>query len=183
MTRRVHRSPIDNKYHIGGHAYPHLVGSRRQVSEGFAYKTAGDLTKADLVRNKHGRYVSRRKHVTATREKRLLKYGYSARKGQFGAVKMTAVHKNGTSARRKTRGGGKTAEEKAAEEKAAAKEAEAAAAAAAKEAAAAKVTNKTPGVFGAPRTLTEAEKAENRITKAVDTDHVTYGRGEDERKR
>jgi hypothetical protein len=105
MTKRVHRS-ADKKYHIGGKAYIHLVGSRRQVFEGYAYKTAGDLCKRDLVRNKYGRYVSRSKHASATREKRLQKHGYTAIKGKFGAVKMTAIQRRGSrTARRVTRGG------------------------------------------------------------------------------
>lgn len=91
MTKRVHRSATDGKYHIRGKAYPHLVGSRRQVMEHFAYKTAGDLTRPDLVKNSWGRIVSRKKHLSATREQRLKKHGYTAKKGQFGAVKMTAV--------------------------------------------------------------------------------------------
>jgi len=37
--------------------------------------------------NKHSRIVSRRKHNTAKREKRLQKHGYFTRKGKFGAVK------------------------------------------------------------------------------------------------
>lgn len=93
MTKRVRRSPEDGKYHIGGSAYPHLVGSRRQVFEGFAYKTTGDLTKSDLVRNKVGRYVSGVKHRTAKKENRLRKHGWTSRRGHFGPVKMTATQK------------------------------------------------------------------------------------------
>lgn len=96
--RRIVRSCDDKMYHVGGKTYPHLVGSRRQVFEGFAYKTAGELSKSDLMRNKHGRYVSRRKHISATKEKRLLKAGYTARKGRFGAVKIDDKKK-------KTKGG------------------------------------------------------------------------------
>jgi hypothetical protein len=44
----------------------------------------------DLVMNKHGRVVSAKKHKTAKREKRLLKHGYTAKKGKFGAVKIGA---------------------------------------------------------------------------------------------
>ena len=100
MTKRVHRGP-DNKYHIGNKAYKHLVGSRRQVFEGFAYKTTGNLCKADLIRNKHGRYVSRSKHASAVAERRLNKYGYTAVKGKFGAVRMSAVQKTARAARRR----------------------------------------------------------------------------------
>jgi hypothetical protein len=44
----------------------------------------------DLVMNKNGRIVSEKKHKSAKREKRLLKHGYTARKGKFGAVKIGA---------------------------------------------------------------------------------------------
>lgn len=77
----------DGMYHIRGHKYPHLIGSRKQVYSGFAYKTAGELVKSDLMMNKHHRIVSRKKHATAKREKRLEKAGYFAKKGKFGYVK------------------------------------------------------------------------------------------------
>lgn len=73
------------------------VGSRAQVWHGTAKKTSGGLTKDKLMMNKHGRIVSRRKHNTAKREKRLEKAGYFTEKGKFGAVR-----KDGTK-RRKTR--------------------------------------------------------------------------------
>lgn len=62
-------------------------GSRAEVFHGTAKKTTGGLTKKDLIKNKHGEIVSRKKHLTAKREKRLEKYGYFAKKGQFGYVK------------------------------------------------------------------------------------------------
>jgi hypothetical protein len=63
------------------------VGSRSEVMHGTAKHTSGGLTKKNLMRNKWGRIVSRKKHMTAKREKRLQKHGYFAKKGQFGAVK------------------------------------------------------------------------------------------------
>jgi len=86
MVKRVSKGP-DGKYHIKGKSYELLVGSRAQVHHGTAYKTAGDLTKSDLLMNKHGRIVSSKKHNTAKREKRLVKAGYLTRKGKFGAIK------------------------------------------------------------------------------------------------
>jgi len=65
-------------------------GSRAEVYHGTALKTTGGLRKADLIQNKHGRIVSRKKFVTAKREKRLVKYGYSAKKGKFGYVRVDA---------------------------------------------------------------------------------------------
>ena len=62
-------------------------GSRAEVFHGNAKKTTGGLTKKDLLKNKHGEIVSRKKHLTAKREKRLEKHGYFAKKGKFGYVK------------------------------------------------------------------------------------------------
>ena len=42
------------------------------------------------MKNKHGEIVSRKKHLTAKREKRLEKHGYFAKKGKFGYVKKEA---------------------------------------------------------------------------------------------
>jgi hypothetical protein len=62
-------------------------GSRAEVFHGNAQKTTGGLTKKDLIKNKHGEIVSRKKHLTAKKEKRLEKHGYFAQKGKFGFVK------------------------------------------------------------------------------------------------
>ena len=62
-------------------------GSRAEVFHGNAKKTTGGLMKKDLVKNKHGGIVSKKKHLTAKKEKRLEKHGYFAKKGKFGYVK------------------------------------------------------------------------------------------------
>lgn len=64
-----------------------LEGSRAQVWHQTAFKTPGGLEKHQLLMNKHGRIVSRKKHSTAKKEKRLEKAGYKTRKGKFGAIK------------------------------------------------------------------------------------------------
>ena len=76
-------------------------GSRAEVFHGNAKKTSGGLTKKDLMKNKHGAIVSRKKHLTAKREKRLEKHGYFAKKGKFGFVKK-APKKSKTQKKRKT---------------------------------------------------------------------------------
>ena len=84
---------------VGGRSgYKQLVGSRTQVANGTAYKTSygktksqgGDaLTKRDLVKNKHGRYVSRVKAAQKTKLlAQLRNAGYTTQKGKFGAVKI-----------------------------------------------------------------------------------------------
>ena len=87
MPKRITKQ-ADGKYHVDGKKYDLLNGSRAQVFHETAYKTTGGLRKKDLMQNKHGRIVSAKKHATAKREKRLVKHGYTAKKGQFGAVKM-----------------------------------------------------------------------------------------------
>ena len=78
----------DGKYTINGRKYEILEGSRAQVWHETAYKTAGGLLRLDLLQNKHGRIVSRNKSISAKKEKRLQKHGYTFKKGKFGAVKM-----------------------------------------------------------------------------------------------
>ena len=77
MAKR-HRKGPDGMYHINGRKYVFIRGSRAQVWHGTAYKTDGSpgLKKENLIMNKHGRIVSRRKHATAKREKRLERHGY-----------------------------------------------------------------------------------------------------------
>jgi len=65
------------------------IGSRAEVWHGHAKKTSGGLVKSDLMKNKAGRIVSKKKHVTAKKEMRLLKHGYGTKKGKFGYVKLS----------------------------------------------------------------------------------------------
>jgi hypothetical protein len=81
------------------------VGSRAEVMHGHAKKTSGGLTKAHLMRNKHGRIVSRKKHSLAKKEKRLVKAGYLTKKGHFGIFKKNGTRMSRKSRRRKMRGG------------------------------------------------------------------------------
>ena len=62
-------------------------GSRAEVFHGTSKKTSGGLEKKDLLKNKHGEIVSRKKHLTAKKEKRLEKHGFFTQKGKFGFVK------------------------------------------------------------------------------------------------
>ena len=92
---------------VNGKKYEMLVGSRAQVWHGTSYKTSGGLKKNDLMMNKAGRIVSREKHNTAKKEKRLIKAGYGTQKGKFGFVRLGVSKKNGRGSRksRKMRGG------------------------------------------------------------------------------
>ena len=85
LRRTVKQS--DGLYHMKGKKYAILTGSRAQVMHDTAYKTPGDLVKADLIQNKNGRIVSRKMHTRAKKDKRLVKAGYLTRKGTFGFIK------------------------------------------------------------------------------------------------
>ena len=95
------------KYSVSGKTYEMLIGTRAQVWHGTAYKTTGGLTKGDLMQNKAGRIVSRAKHNTAKREKRLVKAGFLTKKGHFGFIKngKSMRKKRGRKGSRKMRGG------------------------------------------------------------------------------
>ena len=97
MTR--YTKDAQGQYVIHGHKYSMLVGSRAQVVHGTAYKTSGGLKKSDLLQNKNGRIVSKKKHATAKKDNRLVKAGYKTKKGHFGAIK------NNSSKSKKMRGG------------------------------------------------------------------------------
>lgn len=83
FTRNANGKPV---FH--GRAYEMTFGSRAQVWHGTAYKTSGGLTKSHLIKNKAGHIVSKSKHNTAKKEKRLVKAGYGTKKGKFGFVRL-----------------------------------------------------------------------------------------------
>lgn len=87
----------DGYYHVKGHKYELLIGSRAQVWHGTAYKTSGQLCKSDLFKNKHGRVVSKSKYESSKKEKRLLKHGYGFTKKKFVLQhKHSKKHRGGT---------------------------------------------------------------------------------------
>lgn len=60
------------------------VGTHAEVYHGTADHTSGGLKKRDLMKNKHGRIVSRKKHALGKRAlKHLVKAGFKAKKGTF----------------------------------------------------------------------------------------------------
>jgi hypothetical protein len=108
MTRFT--KTASGKYMVQGKSYEMLMGSRAQVWHGTAYKTSGGLTKNNLMQNKAGRIVSKDKHMTAKKEKRLVKAGYGTKKGKFGFVLLgkSRKHHGRKSRGRKHRGGNGT---------------------------------------------------------------------------
>lgn len=72
------------------------VGSRAEVFHGNANHTSGGLMKKDLIKNKHGEIVSKKKHIQAKKDKRLEKAGYFTQKGKFGFVRKDKTKKRKT---------------------------------------------------------------------------------------
>lgn len=93
------------KYSVSGKTFDVLIGTRAQVWHGTAYKTTGGLCKHHLMKNKAGRIVSKAKHMTAKKDKRLIKAGFLTKKGQFGFIKNGKSMKKGRKGSRKMRGG------------------------------------------------------------------------------
>ena len=102
-----HQKQSDGLYHINGKTFEELEGSRSKVWHGTAYKTSGGLTHSHLMMNKHGRIVSKSKHATAKREKRLEKAGYKPTKGEFVVMRksMRKMSSNKSSKKSKKSGG------------------------------------------------------------------------------
>ena len=84
------------------------VGTRAQVWHGTARHTSGGLTKSNLLRNKRGRIVSRRRHTLAKRKNVLKKAGYIPCKGSFHLFRQSDgfKYRRGPRGTRKKRGGG-----------------------------------------------------------------------------
>jgi len=118
MTK-LKRTP-EGFYDIKGKIYEKLRGTRRQVYDyRTAYKTAGGLTRKDLVKNKAGRIVSKAKFDEGpTLLKNLTSRGFYTRKGKFGAKKRGGVTKKNKSTKKmkKQKGGMDTELEKLREE-------------------------------------------------------------------
>jgi hypothetical protein len=93
------------KYSVSGKTFDVLIGTRAQVWHGTAYKTTGGLCKHDLMQNKAGRIVSKAKHMSAKKDKRLVKAGFLTKKGHFGFIKKGMSMKKGRKGSRKMRGG------------------------------------------------------------------------------
>ena len=65
----------DGLYYIGEKQYQLLEGTRQEVWDGKAYKTSGGLLKHNLIINKLGNIVSKRKSISETINKRLVVCG------------------------------------------------------------------------------------------------------------
>lgn len=94
MVRR-HTKHDDGMYHIGGHKYSLLVGSRAQVWHRTAYKTTGGLKHDDLTQNDEGRIVSKTKSRLGKSQKNLGKFLQPKGSGTFGPNTAKKTKKGG----------------------------------------------------------------------------------------
>lgn len=88
------------------------VGSKLMVFRGLAKHTSGGLTRKQLVKNKHGKIVSKRQQTAGKKAiKRLFSLGFKPKKGTFklfhkGTAKSTKSHSKKTKRTTRRRRGG-----------------------------------------------------------------------------
>ena len=75
--------------------------SYAKVWHGTLKKTPGGLTKSDLMKNKWGRIVSKRKHNLGKKNKAFAKAGYVTKKGKFGSFKKSKQTKKKSRGKKK----------------------------------------------------------------------------------
>lgn len=78
------------------HNFEQTFGSRAEVMHGKAMKTSGGLKKIDLVYNKQGRIVSKKKSMLEKKKKTLKKMGFDPKKGKFKLFKKSDRKKSKT---------------------------------------------------------------------------------------
>lgn len=85
------------------------VGSKAAVFHGTCKHTSGGLTKKDLVLNKHGRIVSRKKQALGRKSiKNLFAKGYRPKKGVFTLMRKSMASKGKKGKRGTKKRGGAT---------------------------------------------------------------------------
>ena len=100
MTNRPTKR--NGMYTIKNKTFKKLKGTRREVWNGTAFKTEGELEKKDLIQPKgrNGRIVSLKKHMSGKNKanNNLLKNGWAfARKGKFGHERTSKRSKSSKS--------------------------------------------------------------------------------------
>ena len=74
---KKHMKNKDGVYIINGVTYQKNEGTRQEVWDGIAYQTTGLLHKHDLIMNKNGKIVSKKKCITAALQNHLEEYNSS----------------------------------------------------------------------------------------------------------
>lgn len=94
-SSRSNNVPRNNKGRFAAKTFKNTIGSRAEVFHGSSLRTAGGLKKEDLVKNKHGRIVSRKKQELGRNSiKRLKNLGFVAKKGEFKLFKKSDAKKD-----------------------------------------------------------------------------------------
>ena len=70
----------DGKYHIQDKLFDKLTGTREEVYNEIAFKTSGELTREDLIINKNGKIVSKKKCIQETLSNRFEKVNLAKKK-------------------------------------------------------------------------------------------------------
>ena len=65
---------VNGTYNIDGKIYEKLIGLRQEVIDEKAYKTAGSLLKDDLMVNRYGKVVSKKKYIQEKTNNRFTKF-------------------------------------------------------------------------------------------------------------
>lgn len=97
MTNRPTKR--NGTYTIKNKTFKKLKGTRREVWNGTAFKTEGELEKKDLIQPKgrNGRIVSLKKHMSGKNKanNNLIKNGWAfAKKGKFGHARASKSSKS-----------------------------------------------------------------------------------------
>jgi len=78
------------------------IGSKAEVFHGTAKKTSGGIVRAGLVKNRHGRIVSRKKQALGRKSiKHLFALGFKPKKGKFSLMRKSMA--KGKKSKRSTR--------------------------------------------------------------------------------
>ena len=64
---------VNGTYNIDGKIYEKLIGLRQEVMDEKAYKTAGSLLKDDLMVNRYGKVISKKKYIQEKTNNRFTK--------------------------------------------------------------------------------------------------------------
>jgi len=91
------------------------IGSKAEVFHGTAKKTSGGIVRAGLVKNRHGRIVSRKKQALGRKSiKHLFALGFKPKKGKFSLMRKSMAKgkkgKRSTKRSTKKRGGAQGAD-------------------------------------------------------------------------
>ena len=78
---KKNKKPVKNAdgfYYVNGNKYIKLFGTRQDVCDNIAYKTSGGLTISDLIINKSGKIVSKKKSIQEIQNNKFFIHGVNS---------------------------------------------------------------------------------------------------------